>query len=188
MTVLSTGDDMAAALQSPTGPPARRADADDLSDDFAEFYGASFHSLATQLYVYTGDVALAQDLVQEAYCRALSRWKTVSTYDDPVAWVRRVAMNLANSRWRRAKLTMRYMRAQRERQVAGPSPDRVAAVAALAQLPATQRRVMVLHYLADQSVAEIAAQEGVPVGTVKSWLHRGRNALAGLLEEEANNV
>jgi RNA polymerase sigma-70 factor (ECF subfamily) len=62
--------------------------------------------------------------------------------------------------------------------VVGPSPDRVTAIAAIALLPETQRRAVVLHYLADLSVAEIAEQEGVAVGTVKSWLHRGRAALA----------
>lgn len=112
----------------------------------------------------------------------------LSTYDDPVAWVRRVAFNLANNRWKRAKVAMRHLRAQREKVADGPSPDRVAAVAALAQLPATQRRAMVLHYLADLPVAEIAVQEGVAIGTVKSWLHRGRAALASLLAEEGNNV
>jgi RNA polymerase sigma-70 factor (ECF subfamily) len=50
---------------------------------------------------------------------------------------------------------------------------------------------VVLHYLADLSVAEVAEQEGVPVGTVKSWLHRGRIALAiqlGAGLEEATDV
>ena len=51
-------------------------------------------------------------------------------------------------------------------------------MAALATLPPAQRRAVVLHYMADLSVAEIADQEGVAVGTVKSWLHRGRVALA----------
>lgn len=185
MTVVFSGDGMAQA------PPRRLVKAstthgpvDRASDGFAEFYAASFSGLATQLYVYTGDLALAQDLVQEAFCRALPRWVKLSTYDDPVAWVRRVAFNLANNRWERAKVAMRYLRGQRERQVEGPNPDRVAAVAALAHLPATQRRAVVLHYMADLPIAEIAAQEGVAVGTVKSWLHRGRIALAGLLTQE----
>jgi RNA polymerase sigma-70 factor (ECF subfamily) len=43
---------------------------------------------------------------------------------------------------------------------------------------------MVLYYLADLPIAEIAAQERVAVGTVKSWLHRGRAAMAGLLSDE----
>ncbi len=63
----------------------------------------------------------------------------------------------------------------------GPGPDRVALTAALARLPANQRRAVVLHYLADLSVTQIAAQEDVPEGTVKSWLHRGRAALAAQL-------
>jgi RNA polymerase sigma-70 factor, ECF subfamily len=189
VTVVFSWDGTAEALPRRTaGPPVRGSAADSASDGFAEFYATSFQALATQVYVYTGDLGLAQDLVQEAFCRALPRWAKLSTYDDPVAWVRRVAFNLANNRWRRAKVAARYLRGQRERHAEGPSPDRVAAVAALAQLPAAQRRAMVLHYLADLPVAEIAVQEGVAVGTVKSWLSRGRTVLAGLLAEEENNV
>ena len=60
---------------------------------------------------------------------------------------------------------------------------------ALGTLPDTLRRAMVLRYLADLTVAEIADREGVPEGTVKSWLHRGRTALAAQLQpnEEANH-
>lgn len=152
-------------------------------DGFAECYASSFASLTRQIFVYTGDLGLAQDLVQEAFCRALPRWSKVSAYDDPVAWIRRVAFNLANSRWQRAKVAARYLGRQREHHVEGPNPDRVAAIAALAQLPPRQRQAMVLHYLADMPVADIAIEEGVPVNTVKTWLHRGRTALAGLLSE-----
>jgi RNA polymerase sigma-70 factor (ECF subfamily) len=158
---------------------------------FEECYAASFRALATQLYVYTGDMDLAHDLVQEAFCRALSRWSKLVEYDDPTAWVRRVAFNLANSRWRRAKTALQYLLKQRVEHIDGPSPDRVTAVAALATLPEAQRRAVVLHYLADLSVADIAAQEGVAVGTVKSWLHRGRAALAariGTEVKEGNDV
>src|SRR5262245_30245603 len=58
--------------------------------DFAEFYAATFHGLGRQLYAYSGDLATAQDVVQEAFCRALPRWTTIRTYDDPAAWVRKV--------------------------------------------------------------------------------------------------
>lgn len=151
--------------------------------EFEELYVAHFHGLALQLYAYTGDLAEAQDLVQEAFCRALSRWRALSGYDDPVAWIRRVAWNLAKSRWRRRKVATAFLRRQREQQVEGPGPDRVALVRALATLPAQQRRVFVLKYLADMSVLDIAAQEGMPEGTVKSTLHRARAALADLLAE-----
>jgi RNA polymerase sigma-70 factor (ECF subfamily) len=152
-------------------------------DGFAECYASSFASLTRQIFVYTGDLGLAQDLVQEAFCRALPRWSKVSGYDDPVAWVRRVAFNLANSRWQRARVAARYLSRQREHHVEGPNPDRVAAVAALAQLPPRQRQAMVLHYLADMPLTDVAVELGVPVNTVKTWLHRGRTALAGLLRE-----
>jgi len=52
-------------------------------------------SLTLQLYAYTGDLPAAQEIVQEAFCRALPRWHRIRRYDDPVAWLRRVAWNLA---------------------------------------------------------------------------------------------
>ncbi|MGW0501478.1 SigE family RNA polymerase sigma factor [Micromonospora sp. NPDC003241] len=150
---------------------------------FDELYHNHFRSLTLQLAAYCGDLPQAQDLVQEAFCRAYARWSRVSRYDDPVGWVRRVAWNLATSRWRRVRTAQSWLRRQRPEHVAGPGPDRVALIAALAQLPAAQRRAMVQHYLADLSIAQIAEQEGVPVGTVKSWLHRGRAALAAQLND-----
>ncbi|GGM32304.1 RNA polymerase sigma24 factor [Micromonospora sonchi] len=149
--------------------------------DFDKLYHTHFRSLTLQLAAYCGDLSQAQDLVQEAFCRAYARWSRLSRYDDPVGWVRRVAWNLAASRWRRVRTAQSWLRRQRQEHVAGPEPDRVALTAALAQLPPTQRRAVVLHYLADLSVTQIAQQEEVPEGTVKSWLHRGRLALAAQL-------
>lgn len=148
---------------------------------FEELYAAHFSDLAVQLYAYFGDRQEALDVVQEAFCRALARWLKISRYDDPVAWVRRVAWNLATSRWRRARTALRVLRRERVAHAEGPNPDRVALVAALATLPRTHRRALVLHYLADLPVDEIADREGVAPGTVKSWLHRGRAALAAQL-------
>ncbi|GAB3952719.1 SigE family RNA polymerase sigma factor [Micromonospora vulcania] len=152
--------------------------------DFDQLYHAHFRSLTIQLAAYFGDFSQAQDLVQEAFCRAFARWGKVSRYDDPVAWVRRVAWNLATSRWRRLRTAQSYLRRQREEYVPGPDPDRVALTRALAALPPNHRRVVVLHHLADLSVTEIAQQEDVPEGTVKSWLHRGRAALAAQLASQ----
>ncbi|OJF14264.1 RNA polymerase sigma factor [Couchioplanes caeruleus] len=162
---------------------------------FDELYAAHYSDLTVQLYAYFGDRQEAQDVVQEAFCRALARWRTVSRYDDPVGWVRRVAWNLAVSGWRRRRTALNFLRRQRaaEDQIDGPGPERVALVAALGALPATQRRAMVLHYLADMTIAEIAERENVAEGTVKSWLHRARAALAARLNagpttEEARNA
>ena len=53
--------------------------------------------------------------------------------------------------------------------------------AALRRLPEHLRQALALHYLFDLPVAAIAEETGVPVGTVTSWLHRGRRELASLL-------
>lgn len=170
----------AAGAETPTAVPPT----------FDEVYAAHYADLTVQLYAYFGDRQEAQDVVQEAFVRALARWRTVSEYDDPVAWVRRVAWNLAVSRWRRARTALNFVRRQRhdETQMDGPNPERVALVRALGTLPDSMRRAMVLRYMADLPVAEIAEREGVPEGTVKSWLHRGRTALAAELRpaEEAS--
>ncbi|NJC70085.1 SigE family RNA polymerase sigma factor [Planosporangium thailandense] len=168
--------------------PVRRATTAEPAVSFDQFYAAHFDRLIVQLYAYTGDMAQAQDVVQEAFARALPRWEKLRTYDDPTAWVRRVAWNLATSRWRQLRTFRAFARRQREEHVNGPTPDRVALAAALATLPATQRRAVILHYLSDMSVADIAAQEGVAAGTVKSWLHRGRAALAAALADPRAEV
>ncbi|WP_328472924.1 SigE family RNA polymerase sigma factor [Actinoplanes sp. NBC_00393] len=147
--------------------------------DFDEFYAAHYGSLTVQVYAYFGDQHEAQEVVQEAFCRALARWGRISGYDDPAAWVRRVAWNLATSRWRRIRaMRTLHIRSRGEPVVDGPEPDRIALVDALATLPAVQRRAMVLRYLADLPVSEIAERESVSENTVRSWLYRGRLKLA----------
>jgi RNA polymerase sigma-70 factor (ECF subfamily) len=155
----------------------------ELDRDFDEFYVAHVRSLVLQLAAYTGDPAEAQDMVHEAFCRAFARWRTVGSYDDPAAWVRRVAWNLATNRFRSQRAFRSFLRRHRVEHVEGPGPDGVALEVALATLAENHRRAVVLHYLAGLSVGEIARQEGVPQGTVKSWLHRGRAALAGQLTD-----
>lgn len=163
-----------------------RADGPSAEVEFTEFYQISYRRLAAQVYVYAGDAAEAEDSVQEAYLRAWRQWSVVSRYDDPVAWVRRVAMNLATSRLRRLVTAARVLGRQRPPDpVAALGPDHVALVAALRTLTHRQRQAIVLHYFADMAVAEIAAELSTPRGTVLSWLSRGRARLAEHLAEAA---
>lgn len=67
----------------------------------------------------------------------------------------------------------------------GPTPDRVALIDALRKVPAEQRRALVLYHLCDLTVAQIGAETGVPPGTVKARLARGRAALAPHLRDTA---
>ena len=64
----------------------------------------------------------------------------------------------------------------------------VALVAALKQLPQAQRQALVLHHIADLPVQAVAAEVGVPEGTIKARLSRGRTTLATLLADDTGGV
>ena len=152
-------------------------------EDFNELYRAHGGRLVVQLYAYTQDLALAEDLVQEAFCRALARWSKVRAYDDPVGWVPRVAWNLATSNWRRARRAGPGPSETATVSVPGPSPERVVLMRALATLPVPQRRAVIMYYLGDMPVADVAEIEGASENTVKQRLHRARAALAEQLAD-----
>jgi RNA polymerase sigma-70 factor (ECF subfamily) len=173
---------------APDRPPPDVARSSPTAADFDALYQARYGDVVAMLHAYAGDLAEAQDMAQEAFCRAWQRWDRVAGYEDPMAWIRRVAMNLARSRWRRLRVARRHLGRERVTDVPGLGPDHVALVDALRGLPADQRRAVILHYLADLPVAEVAHEMGVALGTVKSWLHRGRAALAATLTDTAEEV
>jgi RNA polymerase sigma-70 factor (ECF subfamily) len=158
-------------------------------DGFAVFYASSYRRLLGQLFAVTGDLAEAENVLQEAYARAFVRWSRVRGYDRPEAWVRRVAINLAamadRSLRRRARALLRL----------GPppvvpelSPELLDLRDALAALPLGQRQVIVLHHLVGLPVEEVARELRLATGTVKSRLARGRAALAGILQSDRSEV
>ena len=154
-------------------------------EEFDDFYANSFRRLVGQLQAMIGDRDEAQECVQEAFVRAWSHRRTLRSAHSPEAWVRTTAYRLAVSRWRR---TVRGRRApdravQPDLTAKAPDESRVALMAALDRLPADQRRALVLHHLCDLPVAEVAAEVGAPVGTVKARLSRGRAALQTLLDD-----
>jgi RNA polymerase sigma-70 factor, ECF subfamily len=151
-------------------------------ESFEEFYSGSVGRLLGQLYPVTGDLHEAEEIVQEAFTRAAARWSRLRDYDVPEAWVRRVAMNLAADRARTLRRQLRA--AGRLRPPPEVPPATVEALAeALRSLPVRQRQVLVLHYLVDLPVDEVARTLDMPDGTVKSLLFRGRQALAAILGE-----
>ena len=127
--------------------------------EFESFYAASFSRLVGQLALVTGDLHEAEDLVQEAFARASTRWARLRGYDIPEAWVRRVALRHA-----------------------------LAVEIALRTLPIRYRQVVVLHYLLGLPVEEVARELAIPAGTVKAWLFRARRALAKKLAEPIPEV
>ena len=154
--------------------------------EFDDFYAASFQRITGQVYAMIGNRDEAQECVQEAFVRAWAHRRKLEKSEHPEAWVRTTAYRLAVSRWRR---TVRSRRPA-DRAVgpafesAAPSEAHVALVAALKQLPEAQRQALVLHHIADLPVHDVALEVGVPEGTIKARLSRGRAALAALLADE----
>lgn len=150
---------------------------------FDAFYGATRRRMVAYAFALTGDAGEAQDAAQEAYARAWEHWRTVRGLDDREAWVRTVVWRIAANRWRHLAAGARAIvrLGPPVTSSTDPSWERVSLVAALQQLPDAQRRAIALRYLYDLTVAEVAAETNVPVGTVKSRLSRGLDALSELL-------
>lgn len=152
--------------------------------DLDALYAASYRRLVVQMFAICGDLADAEDAVQEAFITAIRKHRTLRSVQNPEAWIRTVALRRLHHGWRHAAVVRRHQTADR-----GPAPtpeigpDHVALVTALGRLDPDQRTVVVLHHLADLSVGEIAADLGVAVGTVKSRLGRARARLSELLTD-----
>jgi RNA polymerase sigma-70 factor (ECF subfamily) len=154
--------------------------------EFDDFYAASFQRLTGQVYAMIGNRDEAQECVQEAFVRAWAHRKKLDRAEHPEAWVRTTAYRIAVSRWRKTSRA----RKPADRAVgplteaAAPSENHVALVAALKRLPEAQRQALVLHHIADLPVQDVAREVGVPEGTIKARLSRGRAALAAMLADD----
>lgn len=124
------------------------------------------------------DAQEADDLVSEAYTRALSRWESVSATPAPVAWVMRTALNLHRDRWRKL-IRARRLHSSNERGTDPTVDGDPAVLDALWALPERQRQVVALRVLAELNTHETAEALGIAAGTVTTHLHRG---LSGLRE------
>lgn len=156
------------------GPAPTRAQ---LRTDFGAHLEANYPRLVAQLYAITLDPAEAHSAVQDAYSRAWRSWATVSRTPDPTGWVRRVAVRSTIRSWRRFRW--------RSRRPVGPGTETNvgALLAALRRLPPPERRCVVLHHMAGAPLSEIAAVEGISVGTTAARLSRAQQVVnAGLVD------
>ena len=151
-------------------------------NEFDAFFRSYLPRLTGQALVFTGNLAQAQDLAHEALARSWERWSEIRLLDDTAAWTRKVLYNLAVSEWRRDKV--RQSSGVASDALPGPDVEALALAEALRTLPEPQRIAIVLHDAAGVTVPEIARQLDVPEGTVRSWLTRGRTALAALLRTD----
>jgi RNA polymerase sigma factor (sigma-70 family) len=138
-------------------------------DDFCH---REYPRLYGTLRLYCGDVWLAEELAQEALARAVRRWDRVGRMDAPGAWVHRVAINLANSWFRRSAAERRVLRRTSVGD-AHEDPDSATLIAvrqAVAALSPRQREVVILRFFHDLPVRAAAERMACAEGTVKSLL------------------
>jgi RNA polymerase sigma-70 factor (sigma-E family) len=158
-----------------------------------EVYRAHFGELVLTARWLLDEHGLAEEVVQEAFARTYASWGRIRNRDDPLPYIRRSVVNLARSRLRRRGIERRTVSAP---EPAVPSAevdvvraqDRQLVAAAVARLPRRQRECIVLRYVAEASVAEIAAELGFSEGAVKQHLHRAHEALGRALRDDPEEV
>lgn len=146
-------------------------------EELISFCGREHGRIVGLLSLYCGDAAVAEELAQDALARVCRDWRRVRRMDYPSAWASRVAINLANSYFRRRAAERRA----RERLASRPdadlgAPDTALALGvrqAVAALPPRQRTALLLHYFCDLPFARVAELMGSPEPTVKSLARRG---------------
>lgn len=148
--------------------------------EFSAFVRTHSTTLLRSAYLLTGNLAAAEELVQDTFARLFPRWSRVVAADVPLAYVRRsVTNNFLNGR-RRAGHEVLFAELPDRGYHHDPADvlgDRELVRRLLADLPPKQRAVLVLRFYLDLSDAEIAADLGCRQGTVRSIVSRGLAAL-----------
>jgi DNA-directed RNA polymerase specialized sigma24 family protein len=161
---------------------------DGLDDEYAWFFRAEFPSVVGTAYLILRDRGRAEEVAQDAFMRLHVHWKKVSRYERPDAWVRRVAIRLASriaERERRRPLLEAGPASLGGHE--GPGAD-LDVTRAVAELPMRQRVAVVLFYLEDRPLPEVAHILDCSTGAAKTLLHRARARLARRLGEEVSDV
>jgi RNA polymerase sigma factor (sigma-70 family) len=155
---------------------------------FDAWYSAELRRVVALAYALTGSRTASEELAQEAFISALRRWDSISAYDDPSAWVRRVVVNQSRSWGRRRMAEARAVtRLSGRRALPDEMPaDASRFWAAVRSLPSGQAKVVALYYADDRATVDIATILGISEGTVKTQLSRARAALAIRFTAEDN--
>lgn len=154
--------------------------------DFEGFCHEHYVPLIRLLTLYCGDPEVSRDLAQEALARTYAAWPRVHRMEYPDRWVNRVAINLANSHFRRGRSERKALLSQASRAIRLSDPDVAGAVTirlALATLSHRQRAAVILRFFSDLSVDETARLMECSAGTVKKLTARGLHGLRDTLGE-----
>lgn len=163
--------------------PVGSSDADDTSDGaFEAFFRSHQHDIFGFLWRLTGDEQVAHDLTQETFVRAWQQFAKVRAYEQPRAWLFRIATNLAIDHQRRRATPVRSA-SPLDETIAATDPalrlierldERDAVREAMLALPMRQRTALVLRVVYDLSCEEIAATLGISVAAARMTLSRAR--------------
>lgn len=155
-------------------------------DDLETLFRAHYGRLVRALTLVAGSQEAAADAVQEAFVKAHLNWRRVQRYDDPVGWIRRVAINkLRDESRRQGRKDRAVERLQGEVRDDGVQwSDGADAATLLAGLPRQQRLAIALFYVDGLSVAEVAETLKLSDGAVRFHLHQGRARLRGLVGDQ----
>ncbi len=154
-----------------------------MSPDEAEFrriYEEAFPMVYRVAYRFSGHRELAEDAAQEAFSRAFERWGRLRGRPWIVGWIVNTTLNTLR---RTARRTREVLDSPHEQE--SPQVDVEGAVdlwQAIRELPRRQAQAVVLYYIVDLPVAQVAEIMGCREGTAKAHLDRGRRSLARLLE------
>jgi RNA polymerase sigma-70 factor, ECF subfamily len=147
-------------------------------------FATEYAAVMRTVYLIVHDLDRAEDIAQDAFLQLLRHWRKVSRYDRPGAWVRRVAIRLATDLLKRERL--RSILERRAAPATEGAPPEIDVLGAVRRLAPNQRAAVVLFYFEDRPVAEVADIMGCAWATARVHLHRGRQRLAELLEEEVS--
>lgn len=160
--------------------------------EFTAFCAAEYPRIAAALSLWCGDRAVAEEVASEAFARAYRDWKRIRRMESPGGWVRRVAINLATSRFRRRQARRRAeQRVAHDTPTTTHDPDSAAVVAvraALQELSPAHRTVLVLRYHLDMPISEVAAVMDRSETSVTSLTQRAAAALRAQLERNEDRV
>jgi len=151
----------------------------DAEREFNDFVTGSSRRLAQFALLLISDRHTAEDLVQAALVKAYLNWRTAREH--PMPYVRRVMLNQRTDWWRRLRgreqVTDELPDGPAFGDIADAQARQDAIVQALRGLTKRERAVVVLRYFEDLPEAQIAAELGIAVGTVKSTLFRALGKL-----------
>jgi RNA polymerase sigma-70 factor (sigma-E family) len=158
--------------------------------EFLAYVRGRAASLRRSAYLLCGDTHQADDLVQETLTTVYSRWRQVSKADNVDAYVQRILVRTFINERRRGWWKVRLFGTS---PIDPPAPgtsveEREVLRAALSRLAPGQQAVLVLRYLCDLSVADVAQQLGCTEGTVKSQTSHALTALRKILGPAAPNL